>query len=151
MSAPIAVLDGMRSSPIHLVGSYPENSFSQLLKCWVELFMHEMSLAENVLQIIEEAAQHQSFTRVKTVWLEIGQLTCVEPEALRFCFDVVMHGSIAQHAKLEIIDILGLGWCKTCMQEVPMATLYGVCSQCGNFELEVLCGDTLRVKELEVE
>lgn len=145
------MLDYTRSSPIHLVGSDAENSFSQSLKCWVELFMHEMSLAENVLQIIEEAAYHQSFTRVKTVWLEIGQLTCVEPEALRFCFDVVMHGSVVQHARLEIIDIPGLGWCKICMQEVPMATLYAACSQCGNFELEVLCGDTLRVKELEVE
>ncbi len=113
--------------------------------------MHEMSLAENVLQIIEEAAHHQSFTRIKTVWLEIGQLTCVEPEALRFCFDVVMRGSVAQHARLEIIDIPELGWCKTCIQEVPMATLYAVCSQCGNFGLKVLCGDTLRVKELEVE
>lgn len=113
--------------------------------------MHEMSLAENVLQIIEEAAHHQSFTRVKTVWLEIGQLACVELEALRFCFDVVMRDSIAQHARLEIIDIPGSGWCKICIQEVPMAMLYAVCPQCGNFGLKVLNGDALRVKELEVE
>ena len=41
--------------------------------------MHELSLAENVLQIIEEAAQAQGFSRVKTVVLEIGRPAAVEP------------------------------------------------------------------------
>ena len=36
--------------------------------------MHEMSLAEGVLQIIEDSAKSQNFSRVKTVWLEIGKL-----------------------------------------------------------------------------
>lgn len=113
--------------------------------------MHEMSLAENVLQIIEEAVQHQSFVRVKTVWLEIGQLACVEQESLRFCFDVVTRDSVAQYARLEIIDIPGLGWCKLCTHEVPLATLHDVCPQCGSYGLSVVRGDTLHVKELEVE
>jgi hydrogenase nickel incorporation protein HypA/HybF len=113
--------------------------------------MHEMSLAEHVLQIIEEAAHHQSFVRVKTVWLEIGQLACVEQESLRFCFDVVARDSVAQQARVEIIEMPGLGWCKLCAREVPMVALYDACSQCGSFDLEVLSGDTLRVKELEVE
>lgn len=113
--------------------------------------MHEMSLAENILQIIEEAAQHQSITCVKTVWLEIGQLACVEQESLRFCFDVVTRDSIAQYARLEIIDLPAWGWCEICTHEVPMATLHEVCPYCGNYGLKVLSGDTLRVKELEVE
>ena len=62
--------------------------------------MHEMSLAESVRQIIEDAARKQGFTRVKTVWLEIGQLACVEKESLRFCFDAVTHGSIAPQTHL---------------------------------------------------
>lgn len=110
-----------------------------------------MSLAENVLQIIEEAAQHQSFTCVKAVWLEIGQLACVEKESLQFCFEVVARGSIAEYARLEIIDLPGLGWCKICSHEVPMTTLHQICPQCGHYGLVVLSGDTLRVKELEVE
>ncbi|MFA7282673.1 MAG: hydrogenase maturation nickel metallochaperone HypA, partial [Sterolibacterium sp.] len=53
-----------------------------------------MSLAEGVLQLIENAARRENFARVKTIWLEIGQLSSVEPEALAFCFDAVTRGSI---------------------------------------------------------
>jgi hydrogenase nickel incorporation protein HypA/HybF len=54
--------------------------------------MHEMSLCEGVLRILEEQAREQQFARVKTVWLEIGDLSSVEKEAMRFSFDVVMKG-----------------------------------------------------------
>jgi hydrogenase nickel incorporation protein HypA/HybF len=40
--------------------------------------MHEMSLAEGVLQLIEDAARQQNFEKVVTVWLEIGQLSGAE-------------------------------------------------------------------------
>jgi len=71
-----------------------------------------MSLVENVLQIIEDAAHKQGFTRAKTVWLEIGQLACVEQETLRFGFDVVTRGSIAEQARLEIVETAGQGRCE---------------------------------------
>jgi len=113
--------------------------------------MHEMSLAESVLQIIEDAASKQGFTRVKTVWLEIGQLACVEHESLRFCFDVVMNGSIAEQARLEIIETAGQGQCETCSRNFPLAALYEACPECGSFDIRVTGGDGMRVKELEVE
>ena len=113
--------------------------------------MHELSLAESVLQIIEDAATEQKFMRVKTVWLEIGRLSCVEKEALQFCFDAVMRDSIAAHAKLEIIDIAGEGWCEQCACTVPLAALYEACPKCGKHAIKVTGGDTMRVKELEVE
>jgi len=113
--------------------------------------MHEMSLAESVLQIIEEAAVTQKFTRVKAVWLEIGQLSCVEIEAMRFCFDAAMQDSIAAQARLEIIEIAGVGWCEACARSVPMTTLHEACPQCGGYGLNITAGDAMRVKELEVE
>ena len=113
--------------------------------------MHEMSLAESVLQIIEEAAVAQKFVRVKTVWLEIGQLSCVEQEAMRFCFDAAMQDSIAQGARLEIIEVAGTGWCETCACDVPLAALYEACPKCGGYGLNITGGDAMRVKELEVE
>jgi len=76
--------------------------------------MHEMSLAEGVLQLIEDSAKTQSFSRVRTVWLEIGQLAGVEVEAMKFCFDVVVRDSIAQDAKLVIIETPGQAWCLHC-------------------------------------
>ena len=113
--------------------------------------MHEMSLAEGVIQLIEDAAKTNNFTRVKTVWLEIGQLAGVEPEAMRFCFEAVAHGSIAAGANLEIDVTPGRGWCLDCAAEVPVAAQYEPCPQCGGYSVKVRSGTEMRVKELEVE
>lgn len=113
--------------------------------------MHEMSLAESVLQIIEDTARKQGFTRVKTVWLEIGELACVEKESLRFGFDVVTRDSIAEQARLEIIEMAGQGRCEKCARDFPLAALYESCPECGSYEVKVTGGDAMRIKELEVE
>lgn len=113
--------------------------------------MHEMSLAENVRQVIEDAARQQGFKRVRTVWLEIGQLACVEPEALRFSFDAVMRDSIAQQARLEIVETAGQGRCGQCACDVALAALHEACPKCGSYAVQVTGGDAMRVIELEVE
>ena len=64
--------------------------------------MHELSLAEGVLDLIEETARREGFSRVHGVWLEIGRQSAVEPEAMRFCFDAVVRGTLAEGARLEI-------------------------------------------------
>lgn len=112
--------------------------------------MHEMSLAQGVLQLMEEAARRDNFTKVATVWLEIGQLSGVEPQALAFCFDAVTRGSIAQGARLEIMAVPGTGWCTACAKTVPMKQLFDECPQCGGYPLQVTGGTQMRVKELEV-
>lgn len=113
--------------------------------------MHEMSLCEGVLQVIEDQAKAQDFHRVKTVWLEIGELAGVDPEAMRFGFDVVMQGSLADGAALEIIHLPGRAWCLSCGKEVHVAQRFESCPLCGGYQLQVTGGDELRVKELEVE
>ena len=112
--------------------------------------MHEMSLVEGVLQLIEEAARQQGFARVSTVWLEIGELSGVEPAALAFCFDAVVRGSIAQGARLEIIRLPGTGWCRACARSVPMSEVYDECPVCGGHPVQVTGGTEMRVRELEV-
>jgi hydrogenase nickel incorporation protein HypA/HybF len=112
--------------------------------------MHEMSLAEGVLQVMEDASRQQMFSKVTTVWLEIGQLSGVEPEAMRFCFDAVVSGSLAQGARLEIIALPGSGWCMACAKTQPMAEVFGECPECGGYQMQVSGGTELRVKELEV-
>lgn len=113
--------------------------------------MHELSLAESILQLIEDTAVDQSFTQVKTVWLEIGQLACVEQESLRFFFDVVTQDSIARQAKLEIIEIAGQALCKQCNQVFAITAHSQACPHCGNYALQVTQGGGMRIKELEVE
>lgn len=109
-----------------------------------------MSLAEGVLQLIEDAAREQKFAKVTAVWLEIGQLSGVEVEAMKFCFDAVTRDSVADGARLEILSLPGVGWCMACSQTVPMAEVFGECPQCGGYQLQVTGGTEMRVKELEV-
>ena len=113
--------------------------------------MHEMSLAEGVLQLIEDTARRESANRVKLVVLEIGRLSSVEPEALKFCFEAVTHGSIAHGAALEIVNVPGAGWCLPCAATVAMSELYGACPQCGSHQVQPTGGTEMRVKEIEIE
>ncbi len=113
--------------------------------------MHEMSLCEGVLQILEDNAKTQGFKQVKTVWLEIGALAGVEIEAMTFCFDAVTRGSLADKAKLEIIKKPGIAWCMKCSKNVEVLQRFDKCPDCGSYQLQVVAGDEMRIKELEVE
>ena len=111
--------------------------------------MHEMALAESVLQIIEHAARREGLRCVRAIWLEIGQLSSVEPEAMRFCFDAVAGDSIAAGARLEFVVNAGAAWCSACSEQVALAELGAACPRCGGYQLRVTGGTEMRVKELE--
>ncbi len=113
--------------------------------------MHEMSLAESMLEIIKNQSETQQFKHVRAVTLEVGRLAAVEPDAMRFCFDAVTRGSIAEGARLEIVETPGTGRCFDCGRIVAMNELYGLCPECGSAHLQIVEGDRMRVKELEVE
>ena len=113
--------------------------------------MHEMALAEGVLQLVEETAMRENAQRVKLVVLEIGRLSSVEPEALRFCFEAVVDGSIAHGAVLEIVDVPGVGWCMPCGESVAMDEVFGACPRCGGYPLQPTGGTEMRVREIEIE
>lgn len=112
--------------------------------------MHEMALAESMLQIVEETARRNAATRVSTVWLELGALSHVEPQALRFCFDAVTRGSVADGAALTIVETPGSAWCMQCSETVPLAQLGDACPGCSGYQLTVTQGDAMRVKEIEI-
>ncbi|MDQ5880924.1 MAG: hydrogenase nickel incorporation protein HypA/HybF [Pseudomonadota bacterium] len=113
--------------------------------------MHEMSLAEGVVQIIEDAAREQGFSKVKTVFLEIGWLSSVEPDAMTFCFDAVSRGTVADGAKLEIIDVPGAGQCLSCGKTVEISAVFDPCPECGGYPVNPTAGTEMRVRELEVD
>jgi hydrogenase nickel incorporation protein HypA/HybF len=112
--------------------------------------MHELSLLENVRDILEQHARAERFTQVTQITLEIGTLSCIEPQALRFGFDVVMNGSLAEHAELVITELMGLGVCQNCREQVEMAHLYDPCSQCGHPLVTVTQGTEMKIKNLWV-
>ncbi len=113
--------------------------------------MHEMSLCESVVRILQKEARQRSFRRVKVVRLQVGALSCVMPEALDFCFRVVSRGTLAEDALLDLVRLPGVAWCMNCGETVEITERYDVCPQCGGYELQVTGGDELRIIELEVE
>jgi hydrogenase nickel incorporation protein HypA/HybF len=113
--------------------------------------MHEMSLAEGILQIIEDAAARQAFSRVTEVRLEIGALSGVEVEALDFCLDVVLRDSLAEGARVILERIPGRGYCLACGETVAVEARYDACPGCGSYQVQATGGTEMRVKDLLVE
>ncbi|WP_420411546.1 hydrogenase maturation nickel metallochaperone HypA [Roseibium sp.] len=112
--------------------------------------MHEMSLCESILGILQDQAVSQKFSKVDRVCLEVGPLSGVETEALRFGFDVVTRGSLAAGAKLDIIEPQAAAWCLPCEKTVSINERFDPCPECGSHQLQVTSGEELRIKELEV-
>ncbi len=113
--------------------------------------MHEMSLCEGILNILETEAKTQHYTQVKRVVLDIGVLSGVEIPALEFAFEVVMRGSIAEKAILDINEIEAQAWCMQCADSITVKQRYDACPQCGSYQLQVSSGDEMKIKELEVD
>lgn len=112
--------------------------------------MHEMSLVESVREIVEDTARAHGARRVAIVRLRIGALASVEPQALRFCFDVVMKGSVADGAALEIEIVPGSAWCWDCERSVLLAAGDAPCPACGGHRLQVTGGTDMRVHDIDI-
>ncbi len=113
--------------------------------------MPEMSLAESVREIVDETARSNGARRVVAVRLEIGRLAQVEIEAMRFAFDVVMRGSLADTARLEIVETDGTAWCMHCSGPVVIPRRGDACPRCDSYQLQVTGGDRMRVMDIEIE
>ncbi len=108
--------------------------------------MHELSITAS---IVEACAERAAGARVARVTVEIGRLTCVLPDALRFCFDVCTEGTSLEGSELEIIEIPGRARCRRCGAEVALDDLATPCG-CGSHDLQRIAGDDLKVKEMEL-
>lgn len=113
--------------------------------------MHEMALCESIRTTLEEQSRLHRFSKVARISLEVGPLSGVEIEALRFGFDVVMRGSVADGARLEIIECPAEAWCLSCSHVVSIKARFEPCAKCGSHQLQVTAGEELRIKELEVD
>ena len=110
--------------------------------------MHEMSIAESILGIVQDSARGGGLGRVNTVRLEIGALAAVETGALRFCFESVTRGSLAEGAALVIDELPGAAWCFGCNEAVPIVARGDPCPRCGGARLQVTSGADMRVKDI---
>jgi hydrogenase nickel incorporation protein HypA/HybF len=108
--------------------------------------MHELSISQGIVESVCEAVPDGQVLAVK---VEIGVLSGVVADAVRFCFDACTQGTRLEGARLEVIDVPGRGRCDTCGSELDMQELITQCP-CGNPFLEVLRGRELRTRSVEV-
>ncbi len=109
--------------------------------------MHELGIARNVVAIASEAAGGR---RIRRVTLEIGKLSGVMADAIRFCFDTVAQGTPLEGAGLDIREIEGQAHCRACGSTFATPTLMTACD-CGSRECERIAGTELNVKSIELE
>ncbi len=113
--------------------------------------MHEMALTESIVEIALEEARKQGARKVTRVFLDVGALSYVEPEALEFCFAAVAAGTPAEGARLEIARIAGAGWCLDCERSVPLSERFGACPECGGARVQMTAGDEMKIREMEID
>jgi len=113
--------------------------------------MHEVSLIESVVALVEDERRKQDFSRVRMIKLRVGAIGHAEPAALRFCFDAVTSGTIADGARLEIETVAGAGWCAECQRTVALGERFASCPVCGSARVRMTAGNELAVAEMEVE
>lgn len=111
--------------------------------------MHEMSLCEGIRTVIEDQARTHNVEKITRVRVEIGRFAGVEKPALAFAFDVVMRGSVAEGAALDMIDLPGKAMCFDCAKEVEIEDRLAPCPTCGGGKLMPTGGDEMRIKDLE--
>lgn len=113
--------------------------------------MHEMSIAQGLVELIERQREQHDFETVRRVVVSVGVLSHVEPEALQFGFGVASRGTCAETAHFEIDLVPAEVWCMNCSAVVSVARRGDACPTCGGYQLIVQGGDEMKLKELEVE
>jgi hydrogenase nickel incorporation protein HypA/HybF len=108
--------------------------------------MHELSITQSVVDAVCARAAGRP---VHSVRLQIGSLTAVVPEAVRFCFDLVVEGTVAQGARLDIEQRPGAGHCRSCDADLVITDSILLCP-CGSADVAVTAGRELQILSMEV-
>ncbi|MGW3071480.1 hydrogenase maturation nickel metallochaperone HypA/HybF [Kitasatospora sp. NPDC001132] len=113
--------------------------------------MHEMSIAEAVVEQVDTAAREHGAPGVALVRLRVGELAGVVPEALDFCFELACAGTLVAGAVLDTEPVPARARCTPCAVEwaVGMPPDLG-CPGCGGGGgVELLSGRELQILDVE--
>jgi len=129
--------------------------------------MHEVSLIENVIEIVTAEMPKHDVTRVQTITLRIGEMSHALPDALIFGFELLSKGTPLEGAKLIIQGVPTKGRCKTCGRDFimssfwkkleqkgfrgrsPLKDQFDPCPGCGGTDVEIVSGKELEIVEFE--
>jgi len=108
--------------------------------------MHELSITQSVVTTITGRLGDAPVRRVR---LEVGQLSGVVADSMRFCFEMVTAGTSCEGAVLEIDEPPGRGHCRTCGARFDTGEVLPLCA-CGSADVAVTGGTELRIREVEM-
>lgn len=114
--------------------------------------MHELYLAESILNILQDYAVRDGFKKVNSVLLSYGRLSCIESKTLQFAFDVQAKGTPAEGAVLEFQILPAMIHCFSCEKDLEVKAHMGACPSCGGNEVMLAAGtEELQILELDVD
>ncbi|MBV9649264.1 MAG: hydrogenase maturation nickel metallochaperone HypA [Pseudonocardiales bacterium] len=108
--------------------------------------MHEMAITQSVVHAV---CDRMGDAQIRRICLEIGTLSGVVADSVRFCFDLITEGTPLEGASLEIIQPTGRARCRDCGAEFALNDLLVLC-ECGSANRELLAGEELKIREVEV-
>ena len=112
--------------------------------------MHEMSLAQGIVEMVERTAQHEHFSRVTQLHLQVGALAGVEVQALRFALDSMSHEGVLQGVTVLIDTPKATAWCLHCSNAVEITARGQACPLCASYQIQPTSGTELKVVDMIV-
>ena len=113
--------------------------------------MHEISIAESIIQIAEAKAREQNARSVQIIKLRLGTFTTIVADALQFAFEIARQGTLSRDAQLDIEIVPMVVRCVVCEASTqPVRGVCLICEQCG-FPLEIISGEELQIEYIEVD
>jgi len=114
--------------------------------------MHELYLAESILNIVQEYKAKQNFSKVNSITLSFGRLSCIEPKSLQFAFEVQAKNTLAENATLDFQIMPAVIHCFSCEKDLEVETYSALCPQCGGEEVMLTGGtEELQIMEMDVD
>ena len=114
--------------------------------------MHEASLAYSILETVIRQCQASNFARILEVRLRIGQASGVQPDSLKFAFDICKKNPLAHDAEITFESVTLGGECKACGQDFAVENkAVFTCPHCGSGNFSITRGFETEILDMEVE
>ncbi len=112
--------------------------------------MHELSIAQNIIEIVQDHLPEDQKYSVKTVRVKIGKLTNILPDSLVFSFDALTRETNLNGASLEIEHLPLTIECGDCGLQSSGNEFIFACPECGSTSIKIVSGNELMVTEIEL-
>ena len=112
--------------------------------------VHEMAIAQNIVDIAVAAAERGEAQRITRVNVVAGEMRAIVPMQLVFCFGVAAENTIASGAELNLQIVPVKGKCRGCGEDFVIEEFSYICPRCGDSDIEITGGTELRIKDIEV-